>query len=142
MTQTADNPLVELRSRMQGEVIGAEDPTYDDSRRVWNADIDRRPLMVARCADEADVQAVVRFAGEHGLDVAVRGGAHSMSGASIVDDGLMIDLSRMNRVTVDPEARRAKVGGGALLGDVDAADPGATGSRCRPGWSATPAWAA
>ena len=61
MTQTADNPLRELRARMRGEVIGAGDPTYDDSRRVWNAGIDRRPLMVARCADEADVQAVVRL---------------------------------------------------------------------------------
>ena len=121
MTQTADNPLKELRGRIRGEVIGAGEPTYDDSRRVWNASIDRRPLMVARCLDEADVQAVVRFAGEHDLEVAVRCGAHSMSGASVVDDGIMIDLSRMNQVTVDPESRRAKAGGGALLGDIDAA---------------------
>ena len=77
--------------------------------------------MVARCADETDVQAVVRFAGEHDLEMAVRCGAHSMSGASVVDDGIMIDLSRMNQVTVDPQARRAKVEGGALLGDIDAA---------------------
>ena len=121
MTQTADSPLMELRGRMRGEVIGAGDPTYDDSRRVWNASIDRRPLMVARCADEADVQAVVRFAGEHDLEIAVRCGAHSMSGASVVDDGIVVDLSRINRVAVDPQARRAKVGGGALLGDLDAA---------------------
>jgi len=121
MTQTADSPLMELRGRMRGEVIGAGDPTYDDSRRVWNASIDRRPLMVARCADEADVQAVVRFAGEHDLELAVRCGAHSMSGSCVVDDGIMVDLSRMNWVTVAPEVRRAKVGGGALLGDIDAA---------------------
>ena len=121
MTQTADSPLMELRGRMRGEVIGAEDPAYDDSRRVWNAGIDRRPSMVARCADEADVQTVVRLAAERGLEMTVRCGAHSMSGASVMDDGLMLDLSRMNAVTVDPQARRVRVGGGALLGDIDAA---------------------
>ena len=121
MTQTADNPLIELRRLVRGEVVGEGDADYDTSRRVWNAGIDRRPLMIAKCADESDVQAVVRFAGEHHLALTVRGGAHSMSGASIVDDGIMIDLSRMRQVSVDPGARRAKVGGGALLGDVDAA---------------------
>jgi hypothetical protein len=121
MTQTADSPVLELRSRMRGEVIGPDDPTYDESRRIWNADIDRRPLLIARCADEADVQAVVRFAGEQGHAIAVRGGAHSMSGACIVDGGIQIDLSLMNHVSVDAEARRVKVGGGALLGDMDAA---------------------
>jgi hypothetical protein len=121
MTQTVDSPIAELRGRMRGEVIGPEDPAYDDSRRIWNATVDRRPLLIARCADEADVQAVVRFAGEHDVELAVRSGAHSMSGACTVDDGIMVDLSRMNGVTVAPEDRRAKVGGGALLGDIDAA---------------------
>ncbi len=121
MTQTADSPLLELRGRMRGEVIGMEDPAYDDSRRVWNADIDRRPSMIARCADEADVQTVVRLAAERGLEMTVRCGAHSFSGASVMDDGLMLDLSRMNAVTCDPQARRVRVGGGALLGDIDAA---------------------
>ncbi len=121
MTQTADSPIALLRSRMRGDVVGATDANYDDSRRVWNGSIDRRPLAVARCLDEADVQAAVRFATEQGLEVAVRGGAHSMSGASVVDDGIVIDLSQMNQVEVDPEARRAVVSGGALLGDVDAA---------------------
>jgi FAD/FMN-containing dehydrogenase len=107
---------------MRGEVIGAEDPTYDDSRRVWNAGIDRRPLMVARCLDEADVQAVVRFASEHDdLEMTVRCGAHSMSGAAVADDAILVDLSRMNQVTVDEQARRVRVAGGALLGDIDAA---------------------
>lgn len=121
MTQIAGNELRELRGRLRGEVIGVGDPTYDDARRVWNASIDRRPMMVARCADEADVQAVVRFAAERDLDVAVRCGAHSMSGACVVDDGIMIDLSDMNQVDVDPDRRRATVAGGALLGDLDAA---------------------
>ncbi len=121
MTQTADAPIADLRSALRGDVVEADHPTYDEARRVWNADIDRRPLAVARCADESDVQAALRFAAAHGLEVAVRGGGHSMSGAGVIDDGLVIDLSRMNQVTVDPDARRAKVGGGALLGDLDAA---------------------
>ena len=97
------------------------DAAYDESRKVWNGNIDRRPLAVARCLDEADVQAAVRFATEQGLEVAVRCGAHSMAGASVVDDGLVIDLGAMNQVRVDPDARRVVVAGGALLGDVDAA---------------------
>ena len=121
MSQTIDSPIAILRSRLRGEVIGAADEQYDDSRRVWNGNIDRRPLAVARCLDEADVQTAVRLATEHGLEVAVRGGAHSMSGTSVVDDGIVIDLGRMNQVRVDPQARRALVAGGALLADVDSA---------------------
>ncbi len=121
MTQTTSTPIDQLRGRMTGEVVGAGDPAYDEARRVWNAAIDRRPVAVAMCADEDDVRAAVRFAAENHLEVAVRCGAHSMSGACVVDDGLVIDLSRMNQVSVDPAARRARVGGGALLGDLDAA---------------------
>ena len=102
MSQAVESPITWLRSHIRGDVIGAADEGYDDSRRVWNAAIDRRPLVVARCLDEADVQAAVRFATDQGLEVAVRGGAHSMSGASVVDDGIVIDLSRMNQVQVDP----------------------------------------
>lgn len=121
MTLTAESSIARLRSRIRGDVIGTTDAEYGDSRRVWNGSIDRRPLLIARCIDEADVQAAVRFATEQGLEVAVRGGAHSMSGASVVDDGIVIDLSHMNQVGVDPETRRAVVAGGALLRDVDAA---------------------
>ena len=121
MTQTAESPITTLRSRMRGDVVDATSADYDESRKVWNATIDRRPLAIARCLDEADVQAAVRFATDQGLAIAVRGGAHSMSGASVVDDGVVIDLGRMNDVRVDPDARRAVVGGGALLADVDAA---------------------
>jgi FAD/FMN-containing dehydrogenase len=115
MTQT------DLRNELHGDLVEADDLAYDEARKVWNAAIDRRPLGIARCADEADVQAAVRFAAANGLEVAVRGGAHSMSGASVVDGGLVIDLGAMNQVSVDPDARRARVGGGALLGDLDAA---------------------
>lgn len=121
MTQTAESAVSGLRTAVRGEVVSASDQGYDESRRVWNAAVDRRPLAVARCLDESDVQAAVRFAVESGIEVAVRCGAHSMSGAAVVDDGIVIDLSMMNHVAVDPEGRRAVVGGGALLGDVDAA---------------------
>jgi FAD/FMN-containing dehydrogenase len=121
MTQTAETPITRLRDVVRGDVVGTTDEDYEDSRRVWNASIDRRPLVVVRCLDEADVQAAVQFATAEGLEIAVRGGAHSMSGASVVDDGMVIDLCRMNQVRVDPEAKRAMVAGGALLGDVDAA---------------------
>ena len=106
---------------MTGPVIGPADPNYDQARRVWNASIDRRPAVIARCVSPADVAAAVSFAADHGLEIAVRGGAHSMSGASVVDDGLVIDLSQLNQVAVDSRAKRARAGGGALLADLDAA---------------------
>jgi len=118
MTQTAESPSATLRSRMRGDVVDASDLAYDEARKVWNADIDRRPLVIARCLDEADVQAAVMFATEQGLEIAVRCGAHAMSGTSVVDDGIVIDLGAMNQVRVDPDARRAVVAGGALLGDT------------------------
>ena len=88
---------------------------------MWNADIDRRPAVIARCASPADVAAAVTFAAGHGLEITVRGGAHSPSGESVADGGLMIDLSRLNHVSVDPQAKRARAGGGALLAGLDAA---------------------
>jgi FAD/FMN-containing dehydrogenase len=111
----------ELRAAMAGPVIAGGDPGFDDGRRVWNAQIDRRPSVIARCAAAADAAAAVGFAREHGLEVSVRGGAHNPAGTAVCDDGLMIDLSLLNAVTVDPAARRARVGGGALLADLDAA---------------------
>ena len=113
--------LVGLRSMLTGAVIGPDDSDYDAARTVWNADVDRRPAVVARCLGPSDVQAAIAFARAQGLEIAVRGGAHSMSGACMVDDGVVIDLSRLNDVTVDLVARRVRAGGGALLGDVDAA---------------------
>jgi FAD/FMN-containing dehydrogenase len=110
--------IEELRAALVGDVLVVGDDGYDDARRVWNADVDRRPAIIARCRSAADVSAAVRHAVEQGLELAVRGGAHSISGMSVVDDGLMIDLSLLNAVTVDPGARRAGSGGGALLGDL------------------------
>lgn len=116
MTRTASERTEELRAAISGEVLCPGDPGYDDARRVWNAAIDARPAVIARCRTARDVAAAVQMAAQQGLDVAVRGGAHSVSGQCVVDDGLMIDLSLIDGVSVDPEARRARVGGGALLG--------------------------
>ena len=121
MTQLAEAGFDELRTAMEGTVLGPDEDGFDDARRLWNAQHDRRPAVIAQVRTAEDVSAAVRFGVAQGLEIAVRGGSHSMSGASSVDDGLMIDLSAMNEVTVDPEARRARVGGGALLSELDAA---------------------
>ena len=121
MTQTVGDEVGVLRAVMSGTVLVPGDRDYDEARRLWNAEIDRRPAVIARCTSSADVAAAVSFAVAGGLEIAVRGGAHAPSGHAAVDDGLMIELSGMNTVVVDPQARRARVGGGALLGDVIAA---------------------
>lgn len=111
-----------LRTAHEGEVLVPADAGYDDARRVWNADIDRRPAVITRCRTAEDVSAAVTFAVQHGLELAVRGGGHSVSGSSVVDGGLMIELSRMNDIVIDPVDERARVQGGALLGElIDAA---------------------
>ncbi len=114
MTQLAEFSI-------SGTVLTPGQDGYDDARRLWNAQHDRRPAVIAQVRSAEDVAAAVRYGVENGLEIAVRGGAHSVAGASSVDDGLMIDLSGLNAVTVDVEARRARVGGGALLRDLDAA---------------------
>jgi FAD/FMN-containing dehydrogenase len=120
MTHTA-TAISELRAVLQGQVIAPGDPGFEQGRRVWNSEIDRRPAVIARCACAADVAAAIGYARQHDLEISVRGGAHNTSGTAVCDDGLMIDLSPLNEVTVDPAARRVRAGGGALLGDVDAA---------------------
>jgi hypothetical protein len=118
MTQVVSDDVGALRNSMSGKVLLAGDGDYDDARRVWNAAIDRRPAVIAQCTSADDVAAAVTFAVQHQLEISVRGGAHGVSGKAVVDDGMMIDLSQMNSVTVDAQARRATVGGGALLADV------------------------
>ena len=108
-----------LRETVRGSVITSADPDYDDARAVYNGMHDRRPGAVVRCVDSADVMAVVAAARESELDLAVRGGGHSVPGFGTVDEGLVIDLSPMNNVRIDPVKRVARVGGGATFGDVD-----------------------
>jgi len=114
-----EGALEALRAAFRGNVIGTEDPGYEEARRVQNGMIDRHPALVVRPADVADVIAAVGFGRDQGLDIGVRSGGHSAAGFGTVDDGLVIDLSRMRGVRVDPVERTARVEGGALLGDVD-----------------------
>jgi FAD/FMN-containing dehydrogenase len=116
----ADLELAEaLGPGFRGRLIGSGDPEYDTARKLFNAMIDKRPRLIAQCVDVADVIAAVNVAREAGLDVAVRGGAHNGPGLGSVDDGLVIDLSLLRGVIVDPDARIAQVLGGTLLGEVD-----------------------
>jgi FAD/FMN-containing dehydrogenase len=105
----------------RGELIATEHADYDDARAVWNGTVDRRPRLIARCTGTADVSAAVRFARDRDLEIAVRGGGHNVAGTALCDDGIVVDLSPMRAVTVDPDPgkRKAHVQGGALWGDVD-----------------------
>jgi FAD/FMN-containing dehydrogenase len=121
VTTMSEGPARSLADRLAGPVLVPGDTGYDQARVVWNAMVDRRPEMIARCSDRADVAATVRFAREHDLEIGVRCGGHSILGLAVPDGGLMIDLTPMGGVTVDPQRRRAWVQGGALLGALDAA---------------------
>jgi FAD/FMN-containing dehydrogenase len=114
-----DVALNRLRERLHGPVIVPGDREYDRARRVWNGSIDRHPALVARCTGVADVLASVRFAREHDLVVAVRGGGHNVAGAGTCDDGMVIDLSPMKGVRIDPAARTAVAGPGLRWGELD-----------------------
>jgi hypothetical protein len=117
--QIDETALAELRTGFGGELLTPADPAYDKHRRVWNGSIDRFPAVIARCHRAADVIAAVRFARATGLPLAVRGGGHSFPGHSVCDDGIVIDLSAMKGVRVDPEARTARVQAGVLWGELD-----------------------
>jgi FAD/FMN-containing dehydrogenase len=108
-----------LDQMMKGSVLHPSDDGYDEARTIWNAMIDRRPALVARCECTTDVKHAVDFGRNHGLLVSIRGGGHNIAGNAVCDDGLMIDLSRMNFVRVDADAKTAAIGPGATLGDVD-----------------------
>src|SRR2546430_5547514 len=113
--------LEKLRRDFRGDLILPGDDDYDRPRVVWNAVADRYPAIVARCASVQDVTAAVRFARDHNLVIAVRGGGHSVAGFSTCDGGMVIDLSGMRDVRVDPGRRTARVEGGALLEQLDRA---------------------
>lgn len=108
-----------LRARFQGQLIEPGDPVYNETRKVWNAMIDRQPGLIAMCSGVADVMVAVRFARERELLVAVRGGGHNVAGTAVCDDGLVIDLSRMKGMRVNPDARTARAEAGLLWGEFD-----------------------
>ncbi len=116
----SDARVSRLARHLKGTVIRPGDGEYDRARQIWNAMFDRRPALIVRCASVEDVQTAVKFAREHRLLTAVRCGGHSASGQSVCDRGLVIDLSPMRRVDVNPKARTVRADGGCLLGDLDA----------------------
>jgi FAD binding domain/Berberine and berberine like len=121
MTTPAKAAREELAATFRGRLIGPDDTDYDESRKVFNAMIDRRPALIACCAGPDDVAQTIAFARRHDLLLAVRGGGHNGGGLGIVDDGVVCDLSLMREVHVDPERRTARVGGGCTWNDVDKA---------------------
>src|SRR5262245_13810944 len=108
-----------LRAGFRGEILQPSDTGYEQARSLWNGMIDRRPAVIARCHGVADVIEAVHFARESKLVVSVRGGGHGVAGNSLVDGGLVVDLSRMKGIRVDPDARIARAEGGVTLGELD-----------------------
>jgi len=121
MSSLDPREIERLTRALRGSVLRQSEPGYDEARRVFNGMIDRRPELVVRCDDEADVGTAIAFASEHRLTVAVRGGGHNVAGNAVCDGGLVIDLSLMRRVAVDAENRRARAQGGATWSDFDVA---------------------
>lgn len=121
MAQVSESEIAAFRGSFTGKVVTPADPDFDDARSVWNGAISRRPAVIARCASAEEVAAALRFGQDGGLELSVRGGAHSYAGHAVCEGGLMIDLSPMRQVTVDPAARRAVCGGGATWADLDGA---------------------
>ncbi|MEU9006775.1 FAD-binding oxidoreductase [Streptomyces sp. NPDC048551] len=117
----AGTALAALREDLSGEVLAPDDPGYDEARTVFNALVDRRPAVIARCASEADVVTAVRFARDLDLKIAVRGGGHSVAGMALGDAALVVDLRGMHEVTVHPAAKAVRVGGGATMSHLDRA---------------------
>ena len=120
VTSIVDDAAVEdLKTRVRGDLIRPGDAQYDEARKVYNGMIDKHPALIVRCVDVADVISAVNFAREKGLTLAVRGGGHNGPGLGTVDDGVVVDLSRMKGVYVDAANRTVRVEGGAVWGDVD-----------------------
>ncbi|OYV93524.1 MAG: oxidoreductase, partial [Acidobacteria bacterium 21-70-11] len=125
MRDTARTPALDegavstFRARLRGRLIRPHEPGYDEARKVWNGMIDRRPALIARCAGVADVIAAVDLAREQELPIAIRGGSHNVTGNAVCDGGVVVDLSAMKGIRVDPEKRTARAEGGCTWGDLD-----------------------
>jgi FAD/FMN-containing dehydrogenase len=124
MTTQSSNLGKELKGMIKGIVLSAGDPGYDDARQIWNAMIDRRPALIVQCADADDVPPAIALARRHKLEISIRGAGHNIAGNALCDDGLTIDFSKMKNVRVDAGKRRAYVGPGATLADLDEATLG------------------
>ena len=111
--------LRELKESLRGDLITNEDASYDEVRSVYNAMIDKYPLMIIQCRDIADILASLKFAKAQKIQVAIRGGGHNAGGLGLCDDGLVIDLSRMKGMRLDMKEKTIRVEGGCLLGDID-----------------------
>ncbi len=120
MTNLQTRTIEEFRHGFKGAIVLPRDAGYESARKIWNAMIDKRPALIARCATTSDVVRAVNFARDNGLVLAVRGGGHNIAGSAVCDDGIVIDLSQMKAATVDPAQRRVSVEGGATLADLDA----------------------
>ena len=121
MVEASEAVYSSLRGRFKGDLLRLGESGYEDARTIWNGMVARAPGLIARCADVSDVQNAVRAAAATGILTAVRCGGHSLAGFGTCDGGMVIDLSRMRHVSVDPEARRAWIAGGCLLGSIDSA---------------------
>ena len=128
-----------LGASLRGDLLVQGVEGYDDARTIWNAMIDRRPALIARCRGAADVMRSVDFVREHEFLLSVRGGGHNIGGSAVCEGGFMIDLSLMNGTRVDTKARTARIGPGATLGDFDH-ETQAFGSRRAGGRGAVPRW--
>ena len=118
-TTVSDETITALAEALRGRLVQPSDADYDDARAVWNGMVDRHPALIVQCAGVADVVTSVNFAREHDLLVAVRGGGHNAAGNAVCDDGLVIDLSLMKGVRVDPLARTVRAEGGVTIGELD-----------------------
>src|SRR5215468_1575414 len=114
-----DAAIAKFKESLRGQLLQSKDEEYEKARKLYNGMIDKRPLMIARCVDAADVMTAVNFGRENGLLIAIRGGGHNGPGLGSCNDGLVIDLSFMKGVRVDPATRRVRVGAGCTQGDVD-----------------------
>src|SRR5213080_4142153 len=118
-TQLETEALAGLTERVRGPVLTPDAPGYDEARTIWNGLIDRRPALIVQCSGAADVVDAVNFAREQGLVLSIKAGGHNVAGNAVNDGGIVIDLSQMRGVHVDPEAGTVRVQAGATLGDVD-----------------------
>jgi FAD/FMN-containing dehydrogenase len=114
-----ETPIEKLMENLRGQIIQATDESYEEARKVYNGMIDKRPQLIARCVDVADVITSVNFGRENNMLIAVRGGGHNAGGLGICDDGLVIDLSLLKYTRIDPKSSTVRVGGGCTWGEVD-----------------------